>query len=394
VNARDDDPLGAFVPGARVTAEPTGSGPLDGLSFAAKDVFDVAGHRTGFGNPTWLETHEPAPRTAPAIERLLAAGARLVGKAVSDELTYSLTGANVHYGTPLNPRCPDRVPGGSSSGSASAVAGGAVDFALGSDCAGSVRIPSSYCGILGMRPTHGRIPLECACPFAPSFDTAGWMARDADVLERAGRALLADDAEAPPARRLLVAEDAFGLVEPRVAEALAPGVDRVEKAIGAAREQLVVAPEGLGAWMEQFRVVQGFEIWRSLGAWVEQAKPQLGPGIRERLDWARTIDARAADEARARIAAIGARLHAMLPADAVLCLPTAPQPAPLKEGSSEEVENRVRYQAISLLSIANLGGLPQLTLPLGELDGAPLGLSLVAARDADTMLLALARRIL
>jgi amidase len=388
-----DDPLGAFVPGERVTAEPTASGPLDGLAFAAKDVFDVAGHRTGFGNPTWLETHPPAGRTASAVERLLGAGARLVGKTVTDELTYSLTGENVHYGTPANPRCPERVPGGSSSGSASAVAGGVCGLALGTDCAGSVRIPASYCGIFGMRPTHGRVPVDGVCPFAPSFDTVGWLARDADVLERAGRELLADRAEPVPARRLLVAEDAFELVDPRVAGALDPAVERLASAFGSAREPVVVAAEGLGAWMERFRVVQGFEIWQSLGAWIEAAKPQLGPGIRDRVEWARTIAAKDAGEARRAIADVAGRLRALLAPGDVLCLPTAPQPAPPTGGSSEDVENRLRFQAISLLSIANLGGLPQLSMPLAELDGCPLGLSIVGARGTDTTLLSLARRV-
>ncbi len=246
--ARAADPLGALCAVNHAEREPTGSGPLDGLSFTAKDVFDIAGTTTGFGQPTWLATHGPAERTAPAVERLLAAGARLAGRAICDELTYSLTGENVYYGTPVNPRCPDRVPGGSSSGSASSVAGGLADLSLGTDCAGSVRLPGSYCGLWAMRPTHGRVPLEGAPPFAPSFDTAGWLARDPDVLERAGRVLLADDAApmAPP--RLLVARDAFSLLEPRVAEALRPALARVESSLGPAAD-VEVAPEGLGRWM-------------------------------------------------------------------------------------------------------------------------------------------------
>ena len=186
--------LGAFCRVNHVEAEPVQEGPLNGLTFSVKDIFDVAGSRTGFGQPAWLESHPPAASTAPAVASLLGAGARLAGRTICDELTYSLTGENVHYGTPMNPRCPDRLPGGSSSGAGSAVAGGLCDVGLGSDCAGSTRIPASYCGIYGMRPTHGRIPVDGVCPFAPSFDTVGWMAREAGVLARTGNILLAGTA--------------------------------------------------------------------------------------------------------------------------------------------------------------------------------------------------------
>ena len=128
--------LGAFCRVNHVEAEPVQEGPLNGLTFSVKDIFDVAGSRTGFGQPGWLESHPPAASTAPAVASLRGAGARLVGRTICDELTYSLTGENVHYGTPMNPRCPDRVPGGSSSGAGSAVAGGLCDVGLGSDCAG------------------------------------------------------------------------------------------------------------------------------------------------------------------------------------------------------------------------------------------------------------------
>ena len=155
-----DDPYGAFCPNGDVALAGAGTGPLEGLSFAVKDIYHIAGHRTGFGNPTWLNTHQPADRTASTVSRLLDAGADMVGKTLTDEMAYSLTGENAHYGTPVNPAAPDRVPGGSSNGSASAVAGGLVDFALGTDCGGSVRLPASYCGILGMRPSLGRVPVD------------------------------------------------------------------------------------------------------------------------------------------------------------------------------------------------------------------------------------------
>src|SRR5215470_7694180 len=152
------DPLGAFCRHADVTLPGAAAGPLAGLHFAAKDLYDVAGQRTGGGNPDWLDSHPPAAATAPAILSLVAAGATLVGKTVTDELAYSIAGRNFHYGTPTNVAAPGRIPGGSSSGSAAAVAGKLVDFALGTDTGGSIRVPASLCGLYGMRPSHGRVP--------------------------------------------------------------------------------------------------------------------------------------------------------------------------------------------------------------------------------------------
>src|SRR5206468_3179731 len=181
-----------------VAVKGTGAGPLANLIFGVKDIYDVAGHKTGFGSPDWLATHGPATRTAPSVQILLDARADLVGKTHSDELAYSLTGENAHYGTPINVNAPGRIPGGSSSGSAAAVAGGLVDFALGTDTGGSVRIPASFCGIYGIRPTHGRLPLDGMVGQAPSFDTIGWFARDADLLARIGEVLLGVDLDRAP----------------------------------------------------------------------------------------------------------------------------------------------------------------------------------------------------
>ena len=167
--SRIEDPLGAFCAHSRPVLAGSGEGPLTDRTFAVKDVFHIAGYKTGFGSPEWLATHEPATATASAVGLLLDVGAEMVGKTLTDELAYSLTGENVHYGTPVNPAAPDRVPGGSSNGSASAVAGGLVDFALGTDCGGSVRLPASYCGIFGIRPTVDRVPLDGVIPFGPAL---------------------------------------------------------------------------------------------------------------------------------------------------------------------------------------------------------------------------------
>jgi amidase len=388
-----DDPLGAFCRENHVALEGAPDGPLAGLTFAAKDVFHIAGHRTGFGQPDWLRTHPPAEVTAEAVRRLLDAGAHMAGKTHTDELTYSLSGQNVHYGTPVNSAAPDRIPGGSSNGSVSAVAGGLVDFALGTDCGGSVRLPASYCGVLGIRPSHGRVSLDGVVPFASSFDVAGWFARDADVFSRVGTVLLGDDADAtePAApRRLLYARDAFDLVDSRVRDAFEGSVAKAAAAIGT-REDVVVSPDGLADWYETFRVLQAAEIWSNLGAWVQSVKPSFGPGIRERFELASQVKEEDVVSAKAKREAIRGRMDELLKKGDILCLPTSPRVAPLKDAPSDDLEIQVRQQAMSLLCIAGLAGLPQVSLPLATLDGLPLGFSLIARRGADAQLLALAK---
>ena len=283
--ARPGHRLGAFCPHIDLDVSGAAQGPLAGLTFAAKDLFDVAGHTTGSGNPTWLATHPPATATAPAVKALLNAGARLVGKTITDELAFSINGENAHYGTPLNTKAPQRIPGGSSSGSASAVAGGAVPLALGTDTGGSVRVPAAFCGIYGFRPTHGRIPLDGVTPLAPSFDAVGWFTRDADLLERVGRVLLGlqGDEEVRP-RSLLLVEDAFAMTEPSVRAALGPAIDAVTATLGSPRD-VTLSADGLGeGWLNAFRTLQMHEIWRTHGAWITAHKPHFGPGVAERFE--------------------------------------------------------------------------------------------------------------
>ena len=388
-----DDPVGAFCRHNHVALKGAEDGPLAGLAFGAKDVFHIAGARTGFGHPTWLATHEAPGKTAVAVQRLLDAGADLAGKTHTDELAYSLTGENRHYGTPVNARAPDRIPGGSSNGSAAAVAAGLVDFAIGTDCGGSVRLPASYCGILGMRPTVDRVPLDGVIPFGPPFDVAGWFARDARVLERVGRVLLADDSRPEPPRRLLRAADAFAMVDEAVARTLDKAVERVAALVGAV-EDVTVAPEGLESWFDTFRILQAASIWANHGAWIRETRPDFGPGVKERFEWAEALDDGAVEEARPRFDAIRARIAEVVGPEDILCLPTSPRVAPLKNTPVDDIEIRYRHQAMHLLCIAGLGGLPQLSLPMSELDGLPLGLSLNGPRGADVQLLGLARRVM
>lgn len=385
-----DDALGAFCRHTHVALTGAGSGPLAGLSFGVKDIYDIAGHKTGFGSPDWLSSHAPATETAPVVARLLAAGANMLGKTQTDELTYSLNGENTHYGTPVNVNAPGRIPGGSSSGSAAATAGKLVDFALGSDTGGSVRAPASFCGIYGMRPTHGRISLQGACALAKTFDTAGWFARNAALLERVGRVLLGAEAAPAPGEPLL-AQDAMAMLDEAAVAALQPALARVTAVLGAPRP-VTVSAEGLPQWFQAFRVLQGAEIHLQLGDWVAKTRPKLGPGVRERMAWVSTITADEVARAQVLRDAVRQQMDALLASNAVLVLPTVSDIAPLLNTPPAQLDD-FRARAMSLLCIAGLAGLPQVSLPLATLRGCPMGLSLVAARGNDALLLALAKRI-
>lgn len=362
------------------------------MTFAVKDVIDIAGVPTGFGNPDWLASHPVPVDTASVVERLLQAGASLVGKTHTDELAYSLTGENTHYGTPRHPLDPSRVPGGSSNGSAVAVAGGLVDFALGTDCGGSVRVPASYCGIYGFRPSHGRVPVDGVIPFGPSFDVVGWFTRSADLLRDIGSVLLPEDDTPLTQGRLLIARDAFELVPQSVSDALFATLEAIVPHFRTA-EEITVSDRSLDDWRRVFQVIQAAEIWENLGSWIRAAKPMLGPGIKERFDYASRITTEEADDARRQRKSIRERLAALLENGNVLCLPTVPRPAPHRNLPVAEIETAMRNQALGLLCIAGLGGLPQVTMPLAQLDGLPLGLSLVAASDTDRGLLGLSRTL-
>ena len=385
--ARPHDPLNALT-ADDVRVAGTAEGPLSGLTFVAKDLYDVAGHRTRAGSPAWADGHEDATATASAIGSLLAAGADLVAKSHTDELAWSLLGQNAHFGTPTNPRAPDRVPGGSSSGSVVAVAGGMVDFSLGSDTGGSVRVPASNCGVYGIRTTHGEIPLDGAVALAPCFDTAGWFAAEAETFARVGSALLAGHETGEG--QAVIALDAFDTTDPEIADAL--GETRAELAalLGGEVER-TVSGAGLDAWATAWRTIQAREVWKAHGAWVDAHDPPFGPGIRERFEWARTITADDEREARAVQDAARSDVASALDAGAVIVTPAVPRVAPRLDETADELE-RYRTRAMMLTCSAGLAECPQITIPAGEIDGCPVGLGVIGPKGSDLWLLELAQR--
>ncbi|MCU1489816.1 MAG: amidase [Acidimicrobiaceae bacterium] len=391
---RDD--LGAFVVGPDQIAIGTPGGPLSGLRFACKDLFDVAGSRTGAGNPDWLADAPVATRHAVAVEALLAAGADLWGKTVTDELAFSLAGTNVHYGTPRNPIAPDRVPGGSSSGSAVAVAGGAVDLALGTDTGGSIRVPASYCGICGIRPTHGRIDQQGVFLLAPSFCTVGLFAPDGQTLRQGWAALAAGATapgwQAPAARRveeLVVVPELMAVADDDAASSLYAAVHELAIVLGLTVRERVL-PDG---WtperiLEAFRTIQFFEAWQLHGDWITSRHPTLGPGVQARFRTGASVSQQQVAEARAAKRAWDEALGDLM-GDGLLALPAASGPAPRLNLEGSEKDD-LRRRTLILTAPAGLAGAPAVSLPLGAAEGLPVGLSLVGRRGDDDLLVRLA----
>ena len=387
------DPLNAFCTHSAARLRGAPDGQLAGLTFAAKDLFDIAGHITGAGNPDWLALHAPASRTAPVVQRLVDSGADMIGKTHTDELSRGILGENAHYGTPINPKAPGRVPGGSSSGSAAAVAGGLVDFALGTDTGGSVRIPASFCGIYGIRPTHGRLSLEGVVGQAPSYDTVGWFARDADQLARIGEVLLGLDLrQAQRPRHVIVATDAFAIAEPATAAALSPPVERITTAVGSSEHRPASATVPLADWFSHQRAIQGREAWATFGEWIDRYNPRFAFDIADNFTRGRETPDAVFAAAREFRAARRAELMAMLDQETILLLPTAPFPAPVR-GQPRSAMWGQRTAISTLTTLSGTLGAPQVSAPLALVDGLPVGLSILARPGGDDMLLAFTRSL-
>ncbi|GAA5070396.1 amidase [Thermocatellispora tengchongensis] len=411
-----------FVPWGAPPPAPGRAGPLSGLRLTVKDVIDVAGLPTGAGHPRWLDTHPVPARDADAVAALREAGAELVGKSHTDELAFSLGGTNAHYGAPANPAAPGHACGGSSSGTAAAVASGAADLGLGTDTAGSIRVPAAYTGLWGFRPSHARVSRAGLVPLAPSFDVPGLLARDVAVLRLAAAFLLGGGAGAEPATRLHVPPDLWSAVSPRVGAALAPALRRLAESLPIDRTPVFPGPGLDGERVRAaFAVVQGAQAWDAHGVWITTEHPEFGPGVGARFRAAARITKEELAPAEDLLARAAERIAALLADGGLLALPTAPTPAPpLPEGfrspgsdgpgGGREAEEEPapptyrghsgyravvtgprdrerRAATVRLTCLAGLAGAPAVSLPAGRLDGLPLGLSLMAAPGHDERVL-------
>lgn len=380
----------AFVPGEMVSVLPNQPGKLSSLTFAVKELYDVKGFVTGSGNLHWKSTHSVADKTAPAVEMLLNNGATMLGKTISDEMAFSLDGENVHYGTALNPNCTNRIPGGSSSGSASAVAGGIVDFALGTDTAGSIRVPASYCGIYGYRPTHGLISTAGIHPLAPSFDVVGWFSKSLNILMQVGSVLLDLD---------------LNVTSGEVAEIALPTIF-IEQLKPETRKDFLKYTESLpyhvsmldledGVFSELLDILRNIQWWElnyEHGDWIRENIDTFGEEIRGRLEQIHLITKNDVEKFRAKKSWYVDYLNSLLPHNRLFMFPTVHDIAPLK-GRPIPERRAFRSHAMKSLCLATVAGLPQISMPILEYDSCPLGISLLGARGSDANVLKTAMRL-
>ncbi|WP_091119996.1 AtzH-like domain-containing protein [Nocardioides terrae] len=352
-------------------------GTLSGETVAVKDLYAVAGQRIGAGTPEWLQHAAPEAEHADAVRLLLDAGAEIRGIARTVELAYGLTGANAHYGTPPNPRAPHRLPGGSSSGSASAVSLGHASIGLGTDTAGSIRVPAAYQGLFGIRTTTGAVPTGGVLPLAPGYDAVGWLTRSAFLLRAVGDVLLPDQATGGD-ETLVVVPELLGLAAPDVAEAIRAWIPE-----GAREEHWPL--HRLDDWVTALATDQGARAWQVHGEWLAPRMDTLGADVRQRFENASRITPEQAEAARTTAADAG-RMVRDLVGDRIVVLPSAPTVAP---HPGEHVRGTTRR----LTSLATLGGLPAVSLPLRTARGLPTAVCLVAAPGRDRDLLDLATRL-
>jgi amidase len=360
-------------------------GLLHGESIAVKDLFAVAGFRVGAGNPTFLAEGRAAAEHAPALRVLIEAGAQVRGIALTDEFAYSIAGTNAHYGTPPNRAAPGRLPGGSSSGPAGAVAMGQAGIGLGTDTAGSIRVPASYQGLWGLRTTLGSVSREGLLGLAPSFDTVGWLTRSPGLLRRVAEVSLARNAAAGPAAgpaggRYALCPALLDLATPTVRAAFAGALDSWTRSGILSAVDEVALPDP-AVVLEAFRTVQAAEAWREHGGWIASHPGALGADVAARFAWAATVTADQEAEARAALGRLrGAIDHAL--GDAVLLLPSTPTPAPPRTADAAALD-AVRARTISLTCLAAVAGRPALSAPLLESERVPVGLSLLGPHGSD-----------
>ena len=387
------DPVHALVP--HTLQEPlvgAAAGPLAGLSFMVKDLFAIEGRKVSNGNPDFYEHASPAHRTAPVIERLLRAGASCTGITICDEFFYSVLGSNAHYGQPVNIRALEHVTGGSSCGSAAAVAAAMCDFALGSDTGGSIRVPASFCGLYGLRPTFGRIDVAGATAMAPSYDTIGFLARDAELFRTIGHVLLDGPKVETPVKRLIIPEDVIGYAERSIDVALWEVFSRIGGALPHA-ERKMLAGEDTDSWRDAFRVIQGFEIQSTLLPFVQSHNVELGPGVKERFETAAKISFAEVEAAREVRAEVTKRMRGIAQPGTVIALPTTPTLPP--ERNIPDGASFAEFRTLTLQStcLAGHAGLPQISIPAFEAAGCPVGLSFIGWQGGDEALLDLAVRL-
>lgn len=394
------DPSGSLV--ERFSLLPSAAGSLDGLTFTVKDNIDIAGHKTSYGSPAWRDSHAAPTQNALCVDQLLAAGGRCNGKVVADEFTYSLDGENPFFGTPLNAKAPDRIPGGSSSGSAASVAGGVADFSLCTDSGGSIRVPASLCGVWGMRPSLHRISEAGVLPFMPSVSTVGVLAPRLDTLDKAIRVLLRSGKRTTaPLQRIFVLSDAMEISDDTVRAETNVVLEQISRRTGIEPEpvsfaQIVGRDIPLSDCNEKaLRVLQTLEFQNTVGNWVETNAPETGFAFSMAYENIRASDRIAALASLDLCERFFEEIQSFITPGTVICFPTTPVIAPLK-GTLNTMETVMDFydRTMAITAFSGVGRLPEISAPLRTVDGCPVGFSIAAGHYQDEFLLGAAKQML
>lgn len=394
------DPSGSLV--ERICLMPTASGTLDGLSFTVKDNIDIAGRKTSYGSPAWRDSHSAPKHNALCVDQLLAAGGRCIGKAVADEFTYSLSGESQFFGTPLNKKAPDRIPGGSSSGSAASVASGITDFSIGTDAAGSIRIPASFCGVWGMRASLYRISEAGILPFMPSVSTVGVLSARLDHLDKVTRILLrSGNRPTAPLRRILVLSDAMDISDEAVRTETNAVLEQISRRTGIDSEpisfaQIVDRDIPLSDGNDKaLRSLQTLEFQNTVGNWIENNIPKTSIDFSNAYEHIRHSDRIATLSSLDYCERIFEKIQSFITPGTVICFPTTPFIAPLKRtlNTQESVAN-FYDRTMAITAFSGIGRLPEITAPLLTVDQCPVGFSIAAGNYQDEFLLKVCEQML
>jgi amidase len=356
---------------------------LLGYSFAVKDVFDIKGFRTQAGNPDYFSQTSVASTTAPAVSILQEAGASLIGKTQTDELGGSLFGLNEHYGSPLNSHSPNRVPGGSSSGSAAAVAGNLVDFALGADTSGSVRAPASFCGIYGLRPTFGQIPTIGILPISPYLDTVGIFGQHPDVISQVLNVY--GIKEQGEIKRLKIIPSLVSSLQDSLKNPFLEKLKNI-KQLTSSSTDFIIEEETLMRWSSVIRTIAMYGLWQVHKGWILNSNPTFGEIINDRLKMASSISYEDYTQALTRQKEIRIFMEDNLESGDVIVFPMVHDIPPLLSSSIAQLKE-FALKASRHTCIAALSGFPEITVPLRNIkENGCLGMSFLGRAGEDASL--------
>ena len=358
-------------------------GNLLDMRFLCKDMCQIKGFKTSCGNPDFYKHTAEATENAPFLEKILNEGAILEGITICDEFFYSIIGENIHYGTPSNKNAPNCVPGGSSSGSAAALTQINYDFTIGTDTGGSVRVPASFCGIYGFRPTHGRINLNKVYPMSESFDTLGWFSNNKSNMLKVGKVFFDHFEEIPiEQKNILIPIDIINNLDENIKSQFYDYCENKFKNL----KKVQLSKYNKSELAECFRVIQGYEIKLSMLPWIQKYNPKISTEINSRFEVTKNITVNMYNESINLRKEFVSELDKNLSKEALIIFPTTPFSAPIT-GQSDNDLSELRKKVMEFTCIGGLSSRPQISIPKFKGSTGPIGLSILGNKNTDEIIL-------